>query len=137
MKVKTLSWRYEHLNCFLDFPPVNTLKSHFTSLNQPLHLLTEKLDQKALSGLKKFQGFILEELEVLVEREETGMQEVCFVRIKSSLWYIYTMEYYSAIKKNTFESVLMRWMKLEPFIQCDVRQKEKHDYSILTNIYGI
>ena len=33
------------------------------------------------------------------------------------LWYIYTMEYYSAIKKNTFESVLMRWMKLEPIIQ--------------------
>ena len=33
------------------------------------------------------------------------------------LWYIYTMEYYLAIKKNTFESVLMRWMKLEPIIQ--------------------
>ena len=33
------------------------------------------------------------------------------------LWYIYTMEYYSAIKKNTFESVVMRWMKLEPIIQ--------------------
>ena len=39
------------------------------------------------------------------------------------LWYIYTMEYYSAIKKNTFESVLMRWMKLEPFIQSEVRKK--------------
>ena len=36
------------------------------------------------------------------------------------LWYIYTMEYYSAIKKNTFESVLMRWMKLEPIIQSEV-----------------
>ena len=36
------------------------------------------------------------------------------------LWYIYTMEYYSAIKKNTFESVLMRWMKLEPITQSDV-----------------
>ena len=36
------------------------------------------------------------------------------------LWFIYTMEYYSAIKKNTFESVLMRWMKLEPIIQIDV-----------------
>ena len=42
------------------------------------------------------------------------------------LWYIYTMEYYSAIKKNTFESVIMRWMKLEPFIQSEVSQKEKH-----------
>ena len=46
------------------------------------------------------------------------------------LWYIYTMEYYSAIKKNTFESVLMRWMKLEPTIQSEVSQKEKHQYSI-------
>ena len=53
------------------------------------------------------------------------------------LWYIYTMEYYSAIKKNTFESVLMRWMKLEPIIQSEVRQKDKDHYSILTHIYGI
>ena len=51
------------------------------------------------------------------------------------LWYIYTMEYYSAIKKNTFESVLMRWMKLDPIIQSEVSQKEKHQYSILTHIY--
>ena len=41
------------------------------------------------------------------------------------LWYIYTMEYYSAIKKNAFESVLMRWMKQEPIIQSEVSQKEK------------
>ena len=49
------------------------------------------------------------------------------------LWYIYTMEYYSAIKKNTFESVLMRWMKLEPIIQSEVSQKEK--YQQYTNTY--
>ena len=42
-----------------------------------------------------------------------------------------------AIKKNAFESVLMRWMKLEPIIQSEVSQKEKHQYSILTHIYGI
>ena len=53
------------------------------------------------------------------------------------LWYIYTMEYYSAIKKNAFESVLMSWMKLEPIIQSKVSQKEKHQYSILTHVYGI
>ena len=47
------------------------------------------------------------------------------------------MEYYSAIKKNAFESVLSRWMKLEPIIQSEVSQKEKHQYSILTHIYGI
>ena len=46
------------------------------------------------------------------------------------------MEYYSAIKKNVFESVLMRWMKLEPIIQSEVSQKEKHQkYSILMHIY--
>ena len=53
------------------------------------------------------------------------------------LRYVYTVEYYSAIEKNTFESVLMRWMKLEPIIQREVSQKEKHQYSILTHIYGI
>ena len=53
------------------------------------------------------------------------------------LWYIYTIEYYSAIKKNTLESVLMRWMKLEPIEQSEVSQKEKYQYSILMHIYGI
>ena len=53
------------------------------------------------------------------------------------LWYIYTMEYYSAIKKNTFESIQMRWMKLEPIIQSEVIQKEKHQYSILTHIWNL
>ena len=53
------------------------------------------------------------------------------------LWYVYTIEYHSAIKKNAFESVVMRWMKLEPIIQSDVSQKEKHQYSILTHINGI
>ena len=52
-------------------------------------------------------------------------------------WNIYTMQYYSAIKKNVLESVLMRWMKMEPIIQSEVSQKEKHQYSILMHIYGI
>ena len=52
------------------------------------------------------------------------------------LWHIYNMEYYSAIKRNSFESVL-RWMKLEPIIQSEVSQKDKDQYSILTHIYGI
>ena len=50
------------------------------------------------------------------------------------LWCIYTMEYYSAIKRNTFESVLMRWMDLEPLIPSEVSQKEKEKYHILTHI---
>ena len=42
-----------------------------------------------------------------------------------NLWYIYAMEYYSAIKKNAFESVLMRWTKLEPIIQNEVKSERK------------
>ena len=53
------------------------------------------------------------------------------------LWYIYTMEHYSAMKRNTFESVLMRWMNLESIIQSQVHHKEKDKYCILMYIYGI
>ena len=59
------------------------------------------------------------------------------------LWYIHiyiythTMEYYSAIKRNTFESGLMRWVNLEPIIQSEMSQKEKDKYCILTHIYRI
>ena len=51
------------------------------------------------------------------------------------LWYIYTMEYYSAIKRNIFESVQMRWMNLEPITLSEANQKEKNKYHILTHIY--
>ena len=53
------------------------------------------------------------------------------------LWYIYTMEYYSVIKRIAFESILMRWISLEPIIQSEVSQKEKDKYCILTHMYGI
>ena len=53
------------------------------------------------------------------------------------LWYIYTMEYYSAIKRNAFESVLIRWKNLEPIIQSEASQKEKDKYCILMHIYRI
>ena len=52
-------------------------------------------------------------------------------------WYIYTEEYYSAIKRDAFKSVLMRWMNLEPITQNEVSQKEKDKYHIPTHIYGI
>ena len=53
------------------------------------------------------------------------------------MWYIYTMEYYSTKKRNTFESVLVRWLNLEPIIQSEVSQKEKNKHCILMHIYGI
>ena len=54
--------------------------------------------------------------------EEAG--SLIKVSLPRTLWYIYTIEYYSAIKKNAFESVLMRWMKLEPIIQTKVVRKK-------------
>ena len=53
------------------------------------------------------------------------------------LWYIYTRNYCSAIKRNAFESVLMRRMNIEPIIQSEVSQKQKDRYRILMHIYGI
>ena len=53
------------------------------------------------------------------------------------MWHIYTMEYYSAIKRNKTESFVMRWMDLETVILSEVSQKEKNKYSMLTHIYGI
>ena len=54
-----------------------------------------------------------------------------------TMWHIYTMEYYSAIKRNNIESFVVRWMDLESVIQSEVSQKEKKKYRMLTHIYGI
>ena len=53
------------------------------------------------------------------------------------MWHIYTMEYYSAIKRNEIELFVVRWMDLVSVIQSDVSQKEKNKYCMLTHIYGI
>ena len=53
------------------------------------------------------------------------------------MWHIYTMEYYSAIKRNKIELSVVRWMDLESVIQSEVTQKEKNKYHMLTHIYGI
>ena len=53
------------------------------------------------------------------------------------MWHIYTMEYYSAIKRNEMELFVVRWLELESVIQSEVSQKEKNKYSMLTHIYGI
>ena len=53
------------------------------------------------------------------------------------MWHIYTMEYYSAIKRNEIELFVVTWMDLESVIQSEVSQKEKSKYHMLTHIYGI
>ena len=75
----------------------------------------------------------------LFTRARTWKQPRCLSTDEqiNKLWYIYAMEYYSAIKRDAFESVLMRWMNLEPIIQSEVSQKEKNKYHILTHIYVI
>ena len=53
------------------------------------------------------------------------------------MWHIYTREYYSAIKRNEIELLVVRWMDLESVIQSEISQKEKNKYRVLTHIYGI
>ena len=57
--------------------------------------------------------------------------------MNKEVWYIYTMKYYSAIKRNTFKSVLMRWINLEPILENEIGQKEKDNHHTLMHIYGI
>ena len=76
---------------------------------------------------------------VLLTIARTWKQPICPLTDEwiKNLWYIYTMEYYSATNRNTFVSVLMRWMSLEPIIQSEVSQKEKNKYRILTHIWNL
>ena len=53
------------------------------------------------------------------------------------MWHIYTKEYYSAIKRNKIDLIVVRWMDLESVIQSEVSQKEKNKYRMLTHVYGI
>ena len=76
-------------------------------------------------------------LQYYLQQLEHGTPQMPITRWRKKLWYIFTMEYYSAIKSNAFELVLMRWMNLEPIIQSEVSQKEKDKCCILTHIYEI
>ena len=73
----------------------------------------------------------------LFTKARTWKQPTCPSTDKwiKKMWHTCTMESYSAIKRNTFESVLMRWMNLEPIIQSEISQKEKGRYHMLTYIY--
>ena len=76
---------------------------------------------------------------VLFTRARSWMQPRCPSTDEwiKKLWYKYMIVYYSAIKRNEFESVLVSWMNLMPVTHSDVSQKEKNKYGILTQIYGI
>ena len=77
-------------------------------------------------------------IEALFTIARTWKQPKCTLTDEwiKKLWYIYTMEYYSAIKRNIFESVLMKLMSLETIIQSEVSQKEKDKYHILMHMLG-
>ena len=110
-------------------------KSH----SQAYTLRKPKLKKKKKQTNKQKKTFIPLFIAALFTPARTWKQLRCPLtdECEKNLWYIYTMECYSDIKKNTFESVLIRWMKLEPIIQSEVSQKEKDKYCILTHMYGI
>ena len=60
-----------------------------------------------------------------------------FLETRKKIWYIYTVEYYSAIKRNEIGSFVETWMDLETVIQSEVSQKEKNKYHMLTHVYGV
>ena len=121
-------------------------------LSKYLHTLVQSLWRRVLRLFKKLEidvpydpAFLLLGVhteETRIERDtctpmfiaalftiaRTWKQPICPFADRGirKLWYIYSMEYYSAVKKSTFESVLLRWMKLEPIIQSEVSQKEIH-----------
>ena len=104
-------------------------------MTQQSHCWTQTLRRQELKDIGVSAMFIA----ALFTIARTWKQSRCRTADEwmKKLWYIYIMEYYSAIKNNTFESVLMWQMKLESIIQSEVSQKEKHQYSILICIYGI
>ena len=105
-----------------------------TPISQPLAVPVSLILKQEEQIKHFFEGFGASQVALVVKNLPRCPSADEWIR---KLWDIYTMEYYSAIKKNTFESVIMRWMKLEPIIQSEVSQKEKHHYSILMHIYGI
>jgi len=108
----------------------DTTERLFTSLKQCVMVLVWKFpprSQQVATQTFLLYCFLLKSLSVSSKCDEW---------IKK-LWYIQTMEYDSAIKRKASESVLMRWMNLEPIIQSEVSQKEKHKYHILIHIYSL
>ena len=74
----------------------------------------------------------------LFTKARTGKQPTCPLTYEwIKMWHIYTMEYYSGIKRNEIELFVVRWMDLLSVIQSEVSQKEKNKYRMLTHIYGI
>ena len=78
-------------------------------------------------------------IEALFTIARTWKQPKCSLTDEwiKKMWHIYTMEYYSAIKRNKIELFVLRWMDLESIIHSEVSQKEKNNYHTLTHIYGI
>ena len=89
--------------------------------------------------IEKRHMYLIVHCSTIYDSQNMGATQICPSTDEGikKLWYIYTMEYYSTIKKSAFESVLMRWINIEPIIQNEVSQKEKDKYRILMHIYRI
>ena len=82
---------------------------------------------------EEYNLLLIKELEICIKKRPDPLTDEWIKK----MWHIYTMEYYSAIKRNEIELFVGRWMDLESVIQSEVSQKEKNEYHMLTHIYGI
>ena len=114
--------------------PIGT---HWSRLTLLLPLGPQSLLERSVNSLLSESGLLPSLQEVFLASWFPAPQNRKLGLTGCELRVNVTMKYYSAIKKNSFESVLMKWMKLEPIIQSEVSQKDKDHYSILTHIYGI
>ena len=118
------------------FDPLGSGKGPYWSLKQVIGLITA-IFYKEKWGWERWSDIFAVE-----RKKQIGARKLVRGKAEADecirkLWYICTMEYYSAIKRNAFESVLMGWMNPEPFIRSEVSQKEKDKCCMLTHVYGI
>ena len=130
-----------HLHCWWECKLIQPLWRFFRKLKieLPYHPAIPLLDIYPEKTIIQKESCIKMFIAALFTIARTWKQPKCPSTDEwiKKMWHIYTMEHYSATKRNEMELLVVRWMELESVIQSEVSQKEKNKYRMLTHIYGI